>query len=144
MALINPARDYETLALAADELFEETLTAKDQERQLRNAERAANRDRMVEKSGPQRKFAAGYYAWIGYLFGLEETIDSGVQFNIHDLLATEVTGLKIVASARARFHAKYPPCPRCGQNNQKFAPKCSSCGAEFKKPETGNKLRRSA
>lgn len=142
--VINPARDYETLALAADELFEETLTAKDQERNLRNAELAKNRDRMVETSGPKREFAAGYYIWIVYLLGLEETIESGVQFTIHDLLATEVNGLKIVKAARARFNKKYPGCPRCGQPNQKFALKCSGCGAEFKKPETGNKLRRSA
>jgi hypothetical protein len=144
MGVINPAHDYEGLAQAADEMFEELVTGKDQERRLRNAERAANRDRMVEQLGPVRKLASGYYAWIAYLFGLEEMIDSGVQFTVHDLRATEANGLKIIASARARFHAKYPGCPRCGQPNQKFAIQCSDCGAEFKKPETGNKLRRSA
>jgi hypothetical protein len=139
---IDVARDYEGLHIAADELFEETLTAKDQERRLKNAENAGNREQMLQQLAPPRKLAAGYYSWLGYIFDLEETIANGIHFGPNDLLATEVQGLRVVRAARDRFHKKYPGCPRCSQPNQKLAMKCSGCGAELQAKK--DPMRRSA
>lgn len=122
--MIQVARDFEGLRVAALELMEEEFQGDDRDRLVRRAQDGAtNREAMLAQSAPSRTLSDGYYLRANYLFWLRS-----LELPKASLNAAEESGLRAVAVAFSEFEKSHPGCPHCGMRNEKARITCKSCG----------------
>lgn len=127
---IQVNRDMQGVRLAALEIFEEQLVAKNTERQMRNLPPGVASEEIAKYARPQ-SLSPGYGEFALYLLWMEETMEAGIEMAV---LADEADGLRAIAQARSEFRSKHPACPACGTLQLKqVVIKCRGCGKEFKR-----------
>ncbi len=131
------ARDPHGLRLAALEILERSLRARDLDRILAQADRDdapgrhARRMDLLESLAPASSLSPGYGLFIAYLMWLEQMIEAGAAFT---LKAEEAEGLRSLRAARIEFQRAHPACPACGApQDHKFARSCRDCGYELRR-----------
>jgi hypothetical protein len=78
----------------------------------------------------------GYQRWAEHLMLLDRMQKLGMP--LHELggglLATEVSGLQVLAEERNKHRFRHPPCYACGVPcDNRFQRECVECGAKFQR-----------
>jgi hypothetical protein len=127
--LIEVARDYDGIRIAAREWYEEAHRwPRVQRKLLLHGRTIDNREAYIRSELPQLTVAAGYYSWVSYLAWLDRVHEIAC---FRDLTADEAEGLRVLRDARNEFLSKHAHCPKCGGLNDKGAIGCADCGAKF-------------
>ncbi|HWR17117.1 MAG TPA: hypothetical protein VN577_19970 [Terriglobales bacterium] len=133
--MIEVAKDYEGLSIAARELLEEELHAPDDDRTRKSAEQAANREAVLRSLKERRTLSPGYYVRARYLFDLDRKM-TVIQFGLSDVTPSEINGVLAIRQAKNKFLSDHPECPYCGALQMySNVPQCRRCRKKFRGAE---------
>lgn len=128
--MVVVARDARGVEQAAYELLKTPYLRERAEKLRRLAEGTANAERVLAQIDDEQSLADGYYVRAYYLFWLDSTLEYSPAAP-GELLADDVEGLRVIASARARFQREFASCPRCQKWNERGGVGCEHCGQKF-------------
>jgi len=130
--MIAVAKDLAGVRQAAIELLKEPMISAQIEKTRRQAEGAANKDRILEGLPLLHPMASGYYVRAAYGFWLDSSLDL-VPASPGALTADDLELLRVVNQARDEFRRDHEQCPRCAHWLERGGVVCDHCGHQFQR-----------